>query len=103
MLPVEATYDAVGRRLEVVQVPNRADFLQAVFVGERESNWNVLTEEFASFDLPPAPVEGDRAGSVGVYAVDLDTGGYQGLVEFNDLNMGNLIENLSAFSYSEAP
>jgi hypothetical protein len=103
MLPVEASYDAVGRRLEVVQVPNGAEFLQAVFAGENESSWHVLTEDFGSFDLPVAPPEGDRAESVGVYAVDLDSRGYQGLVEFNDLNMGNLIENLKAFSFSEVP
>lgn len=103
MLPVEAAYDAAGRRLEVVGVPEGAEFIQAVFAGENESSWHVLTEEFGSFDLPAAPVEGDRAGAVGVYAVDLYAGGYQEMVEFNDLNMGSGIVIVGAFSYSEVP
>jgi hypothetical protein len=101
--PVVARFDRAGRRLEILQMPVGVDLLQAVFVGERECGWNVLTDEFASFDLPSAPVEGDRADSVGVYAVELHSGGFRELVEFSDLNMGNIIENLRAFSFTEIP
>jgi hypothetical protein len=103
MLPVVGNFDPQGRRVEVSQLPVGADFLQLVFTGENGSSWHVLTEYFASIDLPPAPAEGDRADSVGIYAVDLDSGGYQELVELNELNMGNIIENLGAFSFTEVP
>ena len=103
LLPVEATYDPQARNLEIVHVPDGVDFLQAVFSGEDDSGWHVFTEDFSSFDLPAAPAEGDRADSAGIYAVNLGMGGYQDLVEFNDTNLGNLIEITTSFSEVEVP
>ena len=103
-LPAEATYDPATRSLKVVYMPSGVDYLQSVFLDDLEAGWHVLGEWApGDYTLPPAPAEGDRAATAGIFAVDLDPAGYQDVLEFNDTNLGNLVEVLAAFSYSEVP
>jgi hypothetical protein len=102
--PAEATYDPVDRSLKVVYMPNGVDYLQSVFLDDLEAGWHILGEWVpGTYSLPPAPAEGDRAATAGIFAVDLYPAGYQDVLEFNDSNLGNLVEVLAAFSYSEVP
>jgi hypothetical protein len=102
--PAAASYDPTSRSLNVTHLPDNADILQAVFLDDLEAGWQILGEWApGDYSLPPPPPEGDRAATAGIFAVDLDPVGYQDVLEFNDTNLGNLIENLGAFSFTEVP
>ena len=102
--PAAASYDPATRNLSVTHVPDNADFLQTVFLDDLEAGWQILGEWApGDYTLPPPPPEGDRAATAGIYAVDLDPVGYQDVLEFNDTNLGNIIEAVKAFSYKEIP
>ena len=100
--PAKATYDPATRHMEITQAP-AADYFQATFRDENGADWHVLSPDAVSFDLPAAPPEGDRAGKGEFICIDLEATTYQDLLSFNDANMGNLAELVSAFSYSEIP
>jgi len=62
--------------------------------------------EFAAGDytLPTDPNPQDpRNHGVSFIKIDLETGDYQSLVEFNDGNMGNLVELVANFCFLEVP
>ncbi len=59
-------------------------------------------EQAASFDLPSAPPEGDRATGASFVSVDLvSPTNFQDLAAFNDTNLGDLAMLVEAFSYQE--
>ena len=101
--PAEVTYDPATRHMEIIQAPSGADYFQASFQDENGAGWHVLAPDAVSFDLPAAPPEGDRAGKRSFVSIDLESTTYQDLAEFNDANMGDLVEMIYAFSFSEVP
>ena len=101
MEPADVTYDADSRHMDVSGTPPGADCFQAVFATDSGKKWNIWSEHAASFDLPPAPPEGDRSESHGFVSIYLGSTTYQELVEFNSTNLADLALIVEAFSYVE--
>lgn len=101
MTPADVAYDPAARRLDINQAP-AADYFQAIFEDETGKKWNILAENPVSFDLPPAPPEGDRSARADFVSVELVPGvGYQDLPAFNNTNLDDLATLVKAFSYTE--
>ena len=101
MLPAVASNDRLARHLDITLVPP-ADCYQFTFRDIDNAGWHVFDTVGESFTLPAAPPEGDRNNKAGIYCLDLrDDVGYQDLPAFNNTNLGNLIELVRGFSYSE--
>ncbi len=101
--PAEAAYDSGARHLEVASLPSGTDYCQAVFTGSNDEKWQVSGEWVTGgYDIPTAPASGDRSEGASLFCIKLaDSIGYQDLVEFNDTSMGNLVDLISGFSYTE--
>lgn len=106
--PVEGAYDPNTRDLRIDKLPDGIDYAQLTFSGSKDVNWHILGEWSAgSYHLPDPPVYGDRADQAHFVGVQLsDRAGnisYQDLPKFNDTNLGNLMELIDAFSYTDIP
>jgi len=104
--PAKATYAKDSGLLKVVETGSGHDYFQAIFTSDADDkNWHVLGEFAAGdFTLPTDPDPQDpRNHGVSFIKIDLETGDYQGLVEFNDGNMGNLVELVANFCFLEVP
>jgi len=106
--PVQGEYDPGTRDLRIDVLPAGLDYAQLTFSGEKDVNWHVLGEWTAgSYHLPDPPVYGDRADQAHFVGVKLSdragTIGYQDVLGFNDTNLGNLMEFIEAFSYTDIP
>jgi len=106
MTPAKVTYAKDSGVLKVIDAGTGQDYTQAIFSSSAdEKNWHVVGEFAAGdFTLPTDPNPQDpRSHSVSFISIDLSTGDYQSLVEFNDDNMGNLVELVSKFCFLEVP
>jgi hypothetical protein len=105
MLPAEASYDLLTRELTVTQLPVGMDYSQITLTGELDTFWNLLGQwSPGTYTLPSPPPEGDRSDRADFYNIVLIDGvTYQDLLEFNDVNLMNLVELVQAFSFSETP
>jgi hypothetical protein len=106
--PVQGAYDPGTRDLRIDVLPAGIDYAQLTFSGQKDVNWHILGEWVAgSYHLPDPPVYGDRADRAHFIGVKLsDRAGnitYQDLPRFNDTNLGNLMELIDAFSYTDIP
>ncbi|RLB52582.1 MAG: hypothetical protein DRI34_14500, partial [Deltaproteobacteria bacterium] len=103
--PTSVTYDAGARSLTVSGVPAGTTYNQVIFDGEDGANWNVVgVFGDETFTLPAAPAAGDRAGSASFISIKLRDGlDYQGLLHFDEDNMGRLVELVDSFSFYEVP
>jgi hypothetical protein len=107
--PVQGEYAPDTRDLRIDKLPDGIDYAQLTFSGSKDVNWHILGEWTAgSYHLPDAPAYGDRADQahfVGIKLSDERAGsiGYQDLPRFNDTNLGNLMELIEAFSYTDIP
>ncbi len=106
MTPAKATYAPDSGVLKVADAGAGADYTQAIFSSQvDDKNWHILGV-FANGDytLPDDPDPADpRDHGVSFINIDLGTGDYQSLVEFNDGNMGNLVELVTSFCFLEVP
>jgi hypothetical protein len=106
MTPAKATYVPDSGLLKVVDAGAGADYTQAIFTSSADDkNWHVLGV-FANGDytLPTDPDPQDpRSHGVSFINIDLKAGDYQSLVEFNDGNMGNLVELVTSFCFLDVP
>ncbi len=100
--PASATYNAAERKLTVSGVPAGTTLNQVIFTGENESNWNVMgifTD--GDYTLPAAPASGDRAKKAKFISMKLTGVDYQGLLKFDENNMGRLVELVESFCFFE--
>ena len=98
-------YHQADRQLTISDIPQDADCIEAIFEDENNSAWHFLSEaRTGSFNLPPAPPEGDRAERVKLLTIKLkDNIEYQDLPAFNDTSLSNLLQHVEAFSITEIP
>ena len=106
MTPAKATYAPDSGVLSVVETGSGHDYFQAIFTSEvDEKNWHIVGDFAAGdFTLPTDPDPQDpRNHGVSFIKIDLESGDYQSLVEFNDANMGNLVELVANFCFLDVP
>jgi len=106
--PVQGAYDPNTRDLRIDTLPAGIDYAQLTFSGEKDVNWHILGEWTAgSYHLPDPPIYGDRASEAHFVGVKFSERAgsitYQDLPKFNDTNLGNLMELIEAFSYTDIP
>jgi Big-like domain-containing protein len=99
--PTTATY--AGRALTVAGVPAEATYQQVIFTGSNESNWNVIgVFGDETYTLPDAPAQGDRSAGANFISIKLKDGlTYQDLLNFDEDNMGKLVELVESFCFHE--
>ncbi len=101
MGPAEYTFDpesANPRQVNLISVPAGIDYVLMLLSSDAGS-WQVLHPgTIGLFDLPDAPVAGDRAAGMGLVALKLAGDvTYQDLIEFNGTNMNDLVSLVSEF------
>jgi len=106
MEPAKATYAPDSGLLKVVETGTGHDYFQAIFTSDADDkNWHIVGD-FAAGDytLPTDPDPADpRNHGASFIKIDLESGDYQSLVEFNDANMGNLVELVANFCFLDVP
>jgi hypothetical protein len=107
MNPAKAKYVPDSGTLSVIETGSGHDYFQAIFTSSAdEKNWHVVGNftDAQDYALPTDPDPSDpRNHGVSFIKIDLGTGDYQSLVEFNDGNMGNLVELVANFCFLEVP